>query len=125
YQSYATVYAKQGGMALSPNYVWLRTNDDAASLAHIRKLLPNLQDRRMLTTTNQEDSVHVDIIGVLAIGVGAALILALIGTLLSSWLNASSRLTSFALVRALGMAPRQIAAVLLWEQTFVYILAFL
>jgi ABC-type antimicrobial peptide transport system permease subunit len=79
----------------------------------------------MLTTANQENGVHLDIIGVLGIGVGAALVLALLGTLLSSWLNAASRRTSFAIVRALGMVPRQVAAVLLWEQGFVYALAFL
>ena len=65
YQSYATVYARQIGMALAPNYVWLRTQDDAAALAHVRSVLPDLQDRRMLTMANQENSVHVDIIGVL------------------------------------------------------------
>ena len=125
YQSYASVYDRESSTALAPNTVWLRTNDDASSLAHIRNMLPGLQDRRMLTTTNQENSVHLDIIGALAIGVGAALILALIGTLLSSWLHASNRLTSFAVMRALGLAPRQVAALLLWEQGFVYLLAFL
>lgn len=124
YQSYATVYEKQIGMTLSPNYLWLRTYDDTASLVNIRRTLPELQDRRLLTISNQENSVHVDIIGVLAIGIGTALILALVGTLLSSWLNTSNRLTSFALLRALGMAPRHIASLLLWEQGFIYILAF-
>lgn len=125
YQSYAAVYDRESSTALAPNTVWLRTNDDASSLAHIRNMLPELQDRRMLTTTNQENSVHLDIIGALAIGVGAALILALIGTLLSSWLHASNRLTNFAVMRALGLAPRQVAALLLWEQGFIYLLAFL
>ena len=125
YQSYASVYDRESSTALAPNTVWLRTNDDASSLARIRNMLPDLQDRRMLTTTNQENSVHLDIIGALAIGVGAALILALIGTLLSSWLHASNRLTSFAVMRALGLAPRQVAALLLWEQGFIYLLAFL
>lgn len=125
YQSYATVYAKNGGGSLSPNYVWLRTAGDAASLAAVRSALPGLQDRRMLITANQQNSVHVDILGVLAIGMGAALLLALLGTLLSSWLNAASRITSFAVLRALGMTPRQVAAVLLWEQCFVYLLGFL
>lgn len=69
--------------------------------------------------------MHLDIIGALAIGVGAALILALIGTLLSSWVHASNRLNSFAVMRALGLAPRQVAALLLWEQGFIYLLAFL
>ena len=125
YQSYAAVYARNSGTSLSPNYVWLRTWDDASSLAHIRNVLPDLQDRRTLTAINQENSVHLDVIGTLTIGLGAALMLALIGMLLSSWLNASNRLTSFAIMRALGMAPRQVAAVVLWEQGFVYILALL
>ncbi len=125
YQSYATVYNRQSSVPLAPNTVWLRTGSDAAALAHIRTLLPDLQDRRMLTTSNQENSVHLDIIGALAIGVGAALLLALIGTLLSSWLHASNRFTSFAVMRALGMSPRQVAALLLWEQGFIYLTAFL
>ncbi|HET8913276.1 MAG TPA: FtsX-like permease family protein [Ktedonobacteraceae bacterium] len=125
YQSYASVYTKALKQRLVPNTLWLRTSDDAASLAQIRTLLPNLKDRRLLTQMNQENSTHIDIIGALAIGVGAALILALIGTLLSSWLNAFNRLTGFALMRAIGMAPRQIAALMLWEQGFVYILGFL
>ncbi len=51
----------------------------------------------------------------LGIGVATALLLALVGTLFSAWLNATGRLTNFAVLRALGMAPRHIAAVLLWE----------
>src|SRR5258706_3175293 len=125
YSSYATVYAKETGLALAPNFVWLRVHDDASSLASVRQALPNLQDRLQLTSDNQEDAVHLDIIGVLAIAVGAALILALVGTLLASWLHASNRRTNFAIVRALGMAPRQVAAVLLWEQGFVYVVALL
>ncbi len=125
YSSYATVYAKETGLALAPNFVWLRVHDDASSLASVRQALPNLQDRLQLTSDNQEDAVHLDIIGVLAIAVGAALILALVGTLLASWLHASNRRTNFAIARALGMAPRQVAAVLLWEQGFVYVVALL
>jgi len=125
YQSYATVYNKQSSTALAPNNIWLRTSDDPSQLAHIRSILPRLQDRRMLAASNQQNSAHMDIIGELAIGLGVALLLALIGTLLSSWYDASSRLTSFAIMRALGMDPRQVAALLLWEKGFVYLLAFL
>jgi hypothetical protein len=125
YQSYANVYTQESGLALAPNTLWLRTSDNPSTLAHIRALLPDLQDRRALVTLNQENSTHIDLIGALAIGVGAALLLALIGTLLSSWLNVFSRLTNFAVMRALGMAPREIAALLLWEQGIVYSLAFI
>jgi ABC-type lipoprotein release transport system permease subunit len=115
YQSYATVYAKDTGGTLSPNYVWLRTRDDAASLASVRHAFPDLQDRRAIISNMQDDPLHINILNMLGIGVTTALLLALVGTLFSAWLNAGGRLTSFAVLRALGMAPRQIAAVLLWE----------
>lgn len=124
YRSYAAAYAKAGGTPLTPNAVFLRTQSDAASLASVRNTFPDLADRRLLMIDNQQNSVHLDIVGVLAIAVGTVLVLALIGTLLSSWLNAASRRTNFAVMRTLGMASRQIAAVLLWEQGFLYGIAF-
>jgi len=128
YQNYVAVKARATGgtiTSLSPNHIWLRTNNDAASLASLRNVLPDLNDRNQLIATLQDDPNHLSIIGVMYIGVGAAFILALVGTLILSWLNASNRLTNFAVMRALGMSPRQVAAVLLWEQSFVYILALL
>jgi ABC-type antimicrobial peptide transport system permease subunit len=116
YQSYAMAYTRDsGGGTLSPNYVWLQTRSDAASLASVRHAYPSLQDRRAILDTLQKDDLHVNIIGLLGAGVATALLLALAGTLFSAWLNASNRLTSFAILRALGMAPGKIAAVLLWE----------
>ena len=128
YQNYVTVKARATGRtvsSLAPNYVWLRTSDDTASLARLRNLLPALQDRSQVIATIQNDPNHLGVIGVLYIGVATALVLALVGALILSWLHASNRLTNFAVARALGMAPRQIAAVLLWEQSFIYILALL
>ena len=128
YQSYIAVKARAtGGTAssLAPNHIWLRTNDDAVSLARLRSVLPNLNDRNQTIATVQNDPNYLGVVGVLYIGVAAALILALVGALILSWLNASNRLTSFAVARSLGMAPRQIAAILLWEQGLVYILALL
>lgn len=116
YQSYATAYAKDsGGGTLSPNYVWLQTRSDAASLTSVRNAYPELRDRRAILDTLQKDDLHINITGLLGAGVITALLLALAGTLFSAWLNASNRLTSFAILRALGMAPGKIAAVLLWE----------
>src|SRR5262249_39219412 len=113
-----------------PNSIWLRTADDAASLATVRAALTsgplsvtNLFDRRQTIAAAQSDALHVDLLSVLALGAGTALLLALVGILLGSWLSARSRLTSFALLRALGSEPRQLASVLLWEQGIVYGLA--
>src|SRR5262249_62017399 len=107
-----------------------RTTDEAASLASVRAALTSgplqvtsLLDRRQMTAAAESDALHVDLLSVLALGAGTALLLALVGILLGSWLNARSRLTSFALLRALGSEPRQLASVLLWEQGIVYGLA--
>src|SRR5262249_50382100 len=124
-----------GGAALdeapfAPNAIWLRTADEAASLARVRAArtsgplqVTSLLDRRQMTAAAESDALHVDLLSVLALGAGTALLLALVGILLGSWLNARSRLTSFALLRALGSEPRQLASVLLWEQGIVYGLA--
>ena len=42
------------------------------------------------------------------------------GNLIASWLSAHNRLTGFAVLRALGTPPRQIASVLTWEQGIIY-----
>jgi ABC-type antimicrobial peptide transport system permease subunit len=52
-----------------------------------------------------------------------ALSLALLGMLIVSHASIASRRTNFAALRALGMAPRQIAAVLIWEHGVLYLLA--
>lgn len=116
YQSYATAYTKDsGGGTLAPDYAWLQTRSDAASLASVRRAYPMLQDRRASLGTLQSDPLHINLVSLLGAGIAVGLLLALAGTLFSAWLNASGRLTSFAVLRALGMVPRKIAAVLLWE----------
>ncbi len=114
YSSYATVYAKDTGGTLPPNYVWLSTRSDATSLASVRHAFPRLQDRRAIINSMQTDPLHINVLNMLSIGVATALLLALVGTLFSAWLNATGRLTNFAVLRALGMAPRHIAAVWHW-----------
>ncbi|HEY7358699.1 MAG TPA: FtsX-like permease family protein, partial [Ktedonobacterales bacterium] len=117
--------------AISANYLWLRTSDDPAALQHIRQTLAAsgplqlspLHDRRALLDQMQRDPYSVAINGILLLGVGLTLLLALVGALVASWLNARSRLTNFAVLRALGGAPRQIASVFAWEQGIIYAVA--
>lgn len=131
YQTFASVYINnfsQLGTDLPINYVWLRTGDDAASLASVHKalttgcclVLNKLNDRRALITNLQNDPLYLDLLGVLGIGATTAMLLALAGNLIASWLSARRRLTSFAVLRALGAAPRQIASILTWEQGIIY-----
>lgn len=136
YQTYASVYVKDAKKSNnlfqldtpSINHVWLSTNDDATSLASVRTALSksdvrltNITDRRELLISLKSDPLYVVLGGVLGIGTVTALLLALVGDLLASWLSARTRLTNFAILRALGTTPQQVASMLTWEQAIVYI----
>jgi ABC-type antimicrobial peptide transport system permease subunit len=116
--------------AVAANHLWLRTSDAPAALAKVRQALTEgtlhlltLSDRRALIDLMQRDPLYVAMHGILLLGTITALLVALVGALVTSWLNARSRLTNFALLRALGSAPRQIASVFVWEQGIIYAVA--
>ena len=144
YQSYAAVYTADTGdttgQALAPNFVWLRTKSDAASLASVRAAIASgplqvsawssidgpivqMTDRRAFMTELQTDPLTIDLTGILGIGGAAALLLALFGTLIAAWLRVRTQLSTYALLRAIGMEPRRLAALLLWEQGTIYAVA--
>ncbi|HZR39898.1 MAG TPA: FtsX-like permease family protein, partial [Ktedonobacteraceae bacterium] len=132
YQTYTAYQAHTTRIAATPNHVWLRTLDDAASLATIRAALKasdiyldNLFDRRALLDSLRADPLYLNLLGILIIGGITALLLALLGNLLASWLSTQMRLTNFAVLRALGTEPGQIVRVLTWEQAIIYIAALL
>lgn len=134
YTTYAAVYkhdilvkGSASDTYLPINHVWLSTQNDENSLASISEALKtpglrlqNLYDRRLLVATMSSDPLYLSLIIVLTIGSVTALLLALVGSLLSSWMSVRNRLTSFAVMRALGTAPTQITSVLLWEQVVIY-----
>jgi len=101
-------------------------------LTSVRSALKNtkyhytqLVDRRLLLATLQSDPLYLILDGVLIIGTVTALLLALIGDLLASWLSARTHLLSFVTLRALGTTSRQVTNMLTWEQAVVYITGFL
>jgi putative ABC transport system permease protein len=111
------------------NHVWLRTTSDPSTLTHIRtaltsptspQYLDNLFDRRAIIDAMNADPLDLSILITLFAGAATALLLTLIGNLLASWLSVRSRLTSFALLRSLGAAPRQVINVLILEQALIY-----
>ena len=129
---YTHHFTRAGEFAVPLNYVWVRTRDDAASVASVRNALShgNLQllplfDRRAIIDTLSHEPLNLTLLGTLALGAVTALLLALVGNLIASWLSARSRLTNFAVLRALGAAPRQVAGVLTWEQGIIYVMALL
>ncbi|HEV2473666.1 MAG TPA: ABC transporter permease, partial [Chthonomonadales bacterium] len=129
---YNTTFA-QYGAGLSINYAWLRSRDDPASLASVRNALATgccltlnpMFDRRATITNLQTDPLSIDLLGLLTMGATTAMLLALAGSLIASWLNARSRVANFAVLRALGASPPQIAGILTWEQAIVYITSLL
>ncbi len=133
YQSYAAAAQKADGAAPpSPDKVWLKTRGDAASLASVRGALSNgalllsdVYDRRAIIDSLQHDPLYLDLTGLLILGTIVVLLLALAGNLVASWLGVRSRLTNFAVLRALGTAPRQLVAILALEQGIVYAAALL
>ncbi len=127
FQTYRTVFVNDYFLDIPLDFVWLRTHNDAKSLASVRSELTTgvmslnpLFDRRATIAALYTEPLYLTLIGLLAFGATTALLLALMGNLIASWLSARSRLTSFAVLRALGTSPPQIASVLTWEQTIIY-----
>lgn len=127
YQTTSAVALAVNQEIIGPTTVWLRTSDNPALLANVRhtlltgpNALDNPADRRELDAVLSSDPLYASLTGILWIGAVVALLLGLPGNLLVSWLNARERRAGLALLRALGGTPRQLAAVLLWEQSLVY-----
>src|SRR5450432_381318 len=142
YQTYVNVnlqVAKASGVSSfgqldipTINHIWLHSRNDTASLNSIRTtikqpglLLLNIVDRRALLATLNADPPYLILSGILRIGTVTALLLALVGNLLASWLTARTRLSNFAVMRALGTSPARIASILIWEQAIVYTIGLL
>lgn len=124
FQAYSTVEMNTNQPGVAATQVWLRTN--TSDLANVRSVvlqgtyeLENGLDRRALAASLQTDPLYSSIVGILAIGALIAVLLGLMGILLLAWWNARSRRTTFALLRALGCPPGQLARILLWEQGIV------
>lgn len=135
FASYKAVYeaASLGGgqsfinSQLQTNYAWLRAKSDARSLSSVRNaitkgrlLISPLYDRYSIIAQGRNDPLYLDIAGVLTLGALAPILLALVCNLIASWSNVRGRLTNFAMLRALGTTPSQIASILTWEQCLIY-----
>ena len=109
------------------NHIWLRAQDDLTAVAHVRAMLnrkqvylDNLYDRHAFIDELNNDPLHRTLEAFLLLGAIMALLLALLGDLLASWLSWRTRRTQLLVFRALGAAPRQIASIFAWEQGIVY-----
>ncbi|MCC6935246.1 MAG: FtsX-like permease family protein, partial [Thermomicrobiales bacterium] len=71
----------------------------------------------------QTDPVALGIIGALSVGFVAAALFASVGFVVSSAVSAHERLTEFALLRALGLSPRQLSGWLSLENGLLVIMS--
>jgi ABC-type antimicrobial peptide transport system permease subunit len=136
YQTYYNVYQYNAKAQKIPipqrtvpqlNVVWLHTTDNPAQLAGLRARLNDsntfqflhLSDRRLLLSTLQTDPLYLIMDVVLIIGTLTALLLALIGGLLVSWVSARSRMINVVTLRALGGTSEQVTGMFSWEQAII------
>jgi FtsX-like permease family len=112
------------------NYVWVHANQKSADVTKLRSALSSgslqlspLYDRAVIAQALQNDALYLNLIGILTIGAITTLFLSLLGSWLASWVSVQARRTNFAILRALGTSPGQVAGVLAWEQCIVYIMA--
>lgn len=132
FHTYNTLMANVNNTTYTSTTVWIKAQNNPRAIAEVNQELAtgansitveNLNNTQAIVSALQSDPLYITILAMLITGALAALLLALIGSLVASWQSARSRLTSFAILRALGGAPRQIASVLLWEQGILYAVA--
>jgi hypothetical protein len=131
YTSFSRVYTANfqalSGSAIALNYAWLHTRDDTRSLAQVRNVLTSgemrlepIFDRQAIQSALFADPIYLTLIGELELGAITAFFLALLASLMASWLSTRSRLVGFTALRALGATPRQLISTMAWEQSCIY-----
>ncbi|MGZ3679427.1 MAG: FtsX-like permease family protein [Ktedonobacterales bacterium] len=118
-----------GASVFGPTEYWLRTTTNSAETRQREQLLhtnptlyaATLTDRRALAARYLSDPLNAGMGGLLLVGAALAALLAVLGCMVQSSVSASQRVTLFAILRTLGMTRRQIRALLLSEQSVVYL----
>lgn len=116
-----STYARNGEDLFADEW-WLAVTDEPAAVATLTDepySVENLLSRTERVAELTEDPVALGVIGALAIGSIAALIVAVIGFVVSSVVSTRERLGEFALLRALGLSPAQLSAWLTMENAFL------
>jgi len=126
----ATQPNANGNTQINPNEFWLRTTSNATDQQALLQALNHKQSDVTLASVDsyqqdlqlaEDNPVTGGMSGLLVIGAFTAAFLAVLGSLVQAILAARQRTTQFAIFRTLGMANRQLAGLLLGEQTFVYL----
>ena len=110
-----------GGVSLAPTSEWwlATTPGTSASVAAVVAAPPiaaaAVLDRETLQADLVSDPLGLGVIGILGLGSVAALVFAAIGFLVTTTVSTQERLSEFALLKALGLAPRQLLTWLSFE----------
>jgi predicted lysophospholipase L1 biosynthesis ABC-type transport system permease subunit len=112
------------GQVNAPQEWWLATEDGASGAVADAVAGPPFSaaavvDRDALVRSLTSDPIPLGIIGAFGLGSIAALLFAAIGFLVSASISTSERLGEFALLRALGLSPRQLAGWVSAESAFL------
>lgn len=109
-----------GTAVAAPDAWWLSTEPSASiglatSVTAEPILADRVVDRSQVLADLTGDPLGLGVIGILGLGSVAALVFAAIGFLVSATVSTSERLGEFALLKALGLSPRQLFAWLSME----------
>jgi hypothetical protein len=116
-----STYARSGEDLFADEW-WLSVTDEASAVATLEGdpySVESLVSRGDRTAELTDDPVALGVIGALGIGSTAALIVAIIGFVVSAVVSTRERLGEFALLRALGLSPSQLSAWLTIENAFL------
>ena len=112
------------GLARIDEY-WLSTEDHPGDVAAELSAPPirtqTVVSSAEVTDTLVSDPVALGTIGALTVGFAAAAVFAAVGFAVSATVSARERLIEFALLRALGLSPRQLGGWLVLEQSALVI----
>jgi hypothetical protein len=120
---YALVTYARSGEDLFTDEWWLAVDDDPAAVAQRLGEAPysveGIVSRDERARQLSDEPVALGVIGALTIGSVAALIVAVIGFVVSAVVSTRERLGEFALLRAMGLSPAQLSAWLTFEHAFL------
>jgi hypothetical protein len=111
------------GQVTAPDEWWLSVPDaDSAAVVATLQAPPFTAEvvaRTGLAAALSGDPIPLGVIGALGLGALAALVIAAIGFVVSATISTSERIAEFALLRAIGISPRQLTAWLALEHAFL------
>ena len=116
-----------GDQTTGPNEFWLRTTGDVGQEQALLRNLPappqNSVDVRTLRREQEQNAgnpLGAGMRGLLLVGAVTAALLAILGTLAQAAVATKQRARQFAVLRTLGMSGRQLARLLLGEQSAIF-----